>query len=65
MLSFSGADFVFDTTFSRDFSLVESCHEFVQRYRQKDIDKKALPMLASACPGMKSWFTGRNLYDEW
>ena len=32
-------------------SLIESAHEFVRRYRNRDIDKTALPMLASACPG--------------
>ena len=47
-----GAHYVFDTTFSRELSLIESCNEFVRRYQRKDADKEALPMLASACPGM-------------
>ncbi|NXS94385.1 NARFL factor, partial [Jacana jacana] len=42
---------VFDTTFSRNFSLLESQQEFVKRFRKQSEDKKALPMLASACPG--------------
>ncbi|KAH0631761.1 hypothetical protein JD844_019527 [Phrynosoma platyrhinos] len=46
-----GVDFVFDTTFSRNFSLLESQREFVQRFRRRTEDKKALPMLAAACPG--------------
>ncbi|KAL5018362.1 hypothetical protein ScPMuIL_004084 [Solemya velum] len=46
-----GVDYVFDTTFSRNFSLIESGNEFVRRYREAETDKKALPMLASACPG--------------
>ncbi|NWW76455.1 NARFL factor, partial [Climacteris rufus] len=43
--------YVFDTTFSRNFSLLESQREFVRRFQQQAEDKKALPMLASACPG--------------
>ncbi|NXH56445.1 NARFL factor, partial [Rhabdornis inornatus] len=43
--------YVFDTTFSRNFSLLESQQEFVRRFHRREDDKKALPMLASACPG--------------
>ncbi|XP_078414778.1 cytosolic Fe-S cluster assembly factor narfl isoform X1 [Cetorhinus maximus] len=46
-----GVHYVLDTTFSRNFSLLESQHEFVQRYYRRKDDSKALPMLASACPG--------------
>ena len=46
-----GVDFVFDTTFAREFSLVESSREFVRRYRRRESDPTALPMLTSACPG--------------
>ncbi|XP_054246788.1 cytosolic iron-sulfur assembly component 3 isoform X1 [Indicator indicator] len=46
-----GVHYVFDTTFSRNFSLLESQREFVRRFRRQAEDKKALPMLASACPG--------------
>ncbi|KAL2766652.1 cytosolic iron-sulfur assembly component 3 isoform 2, partial [Daubentonia madagascariensis] len=46
-----GVHFVFDTTFSRNFSLLESQQEFVQRFRGQANSKQALPMLASACPG--------------
>jgi iron only hydrogenase large subunit-like protein len=42
-----GVHHVFDTSFSRDISLLESQVEFVQRYRASS----SLPMLASACPG--------------
>ncbi|GAM24614.1 hypothetical protein SAMD00019534_077890, partial [Acytostelium subglobosum LB1] len=42
-------DYVFDTGFSREFSLLESCAEFVARFK-KTIDAP-LPMLCSACPG--------------
>lgn len=46
-----GVQYIFDTTFARDFSLLESCYEFIRRYREKDHNKTALPMLTSACPG--------------
>uniref|UniRef100_A0A8C6Y6U4 Cytosolic iron-sulfur assembly component 3 n=1 Tax=Naja naja TaxID=35670 RepID=A0A8C6Y6U4_NAJNA len=46
-----GVHFVFDTTFTRNFSLLESQQEFVQRFQRQVEDKKALPMLAAACPG--------------
>ncbi|XP_015284776.1 PREDICTED: cytosolic Fe-S cluster assembly factor NARFL [Gekko japonicus] len=50
-LSSPGVDFVFDTTFSRNFSLLESQREFVRRFRRQADDERALPMLAAACPG--------------
>ncbi|OCT61749.1 cytosolic Fe-S cluster assembly factor narfl [Xenopus laevis] len=46
-----GVHHVFDTTFSRNFSLLESQREFIQRFKRQKEDKKSLPMLASACPG--------------
>ncbi|XP_066498313.1 cytosolic Fe-S cluster assembly factor narfl isoform X1 [Hoplias malabaricus] len=46
-----GVHYVFDTGFSRTFSLLESQKEFLERFARKEEDKKALPMLASACPG--------------
>eukprot|EP00112_Aurelia_sp_Birch-Aquarium-sp1_P016393 Seg3712.1 transcript_id=Seg3712.1/GoldUCD/mRNA.D3Y31 product="Cytosolic Fe-S cluster assembly factor NARFL" protein_id=Seg3712.1/GoldUCD/D3Y31 len=46
-----GVDYVFDTTFSRDFSLMESQREFVRRFKEGQNVKGVLPMLASACPG--------------
>jgi iron only hydrogenase large subunit-like protein len=42
-------DYVFDTTFSREFSLMEAAAEFIARYK-KQYDLPT-PMLASACPG--------------
>ncbi|PRP88265.1 hypothetical protein PROFUN_03374 [Planoprotostelium fungivorum] len=47
-----GVDYVFDTSFSRDFALREAAAEFISRYRREYGEKdKELPMLASACPG--------------
>ncbi|XP_065909503.1 cytosolic Fe-S cluster assembly factor narfl-like [Dysidea avara] len=45
-----GVNYVFDVTFSRDFSLIESAREFLRRYR-KSKEVGSIPMLASACPG--------------
>ncbi|CAK6964786.1 cytosolic Fe-S cluster assembly factor narfl [Scomber scombrus] len=46
-----GVHHVFDTSYSRTFSLLESQREFVERFQRKEQDKKSLPMLTSACPG--------------
>ncbi|XP_044602747.1 cytosolic iron-sulfur assembly component 3 isoform X2 [Equus asinus] len=46
-----GAHYVFDTAFSRNFSLLESQREFVRRFRGQADSKQALPVLTSACPG--------------
>jgi hypothetical protein len=54
---FPGVHFVFDTAFARNFSLLESQKEFVQRFREQANSREALPVLASACPGvsMAAW----------
>jgi len=49
---------IFDASCSRDLTLVESCVEFITRYRQNQLvdderSKSSLPMIASACPGME------------
>ncbi|XP_076853387.1 cytosolic Fe-S cluster assembly factor narfl [Brachyhypopomus gauderio] len=46
-----GVHYVFDTSFGRAFSLLESQREFLERFSRKGGDKNVLPMLASACPG--------------
>ncbi|KAK3146085.1 hypothetical protein QOZ80_3BG0261440 [Eleusine coracana subsp. coracana] len=51
-----GVKAVYDTSSSRDLSLIEACNEFVSRYQknQSSGGKEAaanLPMLSSACPG--------------
>ncbi|EFA78611.1 nuclear prelamin A recognition factor-like protein [Heterostelium album PN500] len=43
-------DYVFDVSFGREFSLLESAAEFVARHR-KQLENAPLPMLCSACPG--------------
>ncbi|KAF5728843.1 Ferredoxin hydrogenase [Tripterygium wilfordii] len=52
-----GVKAVFDTSCSRDISLIEACNEFINRYQQSQVvdddrSKSSLPMLASACPGI-------------
>ncbi|XP_042552505.1 nuclear prelamin A recognition factor [Dipodomys spectabilis] len=46
-----GVHYVFDTAIAADFSILESQKEFVRRYRQHSKERRALPMLTSACPG--------------
>lgn len=51
-----GVKAVYDTSCSRDISLVESCNEFISRYKQHHLDGNDesgsnLPMISSACPG--------------
>ncbi|KAF7119299.1 hypothetical protein RHSIM_Rhsim13G0142900 [Rhododendron simsii] len=51
-----GVKAVFDTSCSRDLSLIESCNEFISRYKQIHSSddgkcKSSLPVIASACPG--------------
>ncbi|XP_009394717.2 protein NAR1 isoform X1 [Musa acuminata AAA Group] len=44
-----GVKAVYDTSCSRDLSLIESCNEFISRYQQQCGEN--LPILSSACPG--------------
>ncbi|CAI8600375.1 unnamed protein product [Vicia faba] len=51
-----GVRAIFDTSCSRDLTLIESCVEFITRYKQSQLvdderSKSSLPMIASACPG--------------
>lgn len=51
--NYFSAEFVFDTTFSREFSLIESEKEFVERFKlnQQGSSDAKLPILTSSCPG--------------
>lgn len=44
-----GADYVFDTAFSADLTIVEEANEFVQRFTSGEL--KQYPMFTSCCPG--------------
>lgn len=51
-----GVKAIFDTSCSRDLTLIESCNEFMVRYEQSQCtssgeSKSPLPMISSACPG--------------
>ncbi|KAK4434827.1 protein NAR1 [Sesamum alatum] len=51
-----GVKAIFDTSSSRDLTLIESCNEFIVRYKQSSSTadeklKSSLPMISSACPG--------------
>ncbi|XP_028773601.1 protein NAR1-like isoform X2 [Neltuma alba] len=51
-----GVKAIFDTSCSRDLTLIESCNEFISRYKHNQLindgsSKLGLPMIASACPG--------------
>ncbi|XP_073026438.1 protein NAR1-like [Primulina eburnea] len=52
-----GVKAIFDTSCSRDLTLIESCNEFIERYNKcSSIDEEKpksplLPMISSACPG--------------
>lgn len=51
-----GVKAIYDTSCSRDLSLIESCNEFISRYKQSCSDntnesRSSLPMISSACPG--------------
>jgi len=55
-----GVHYVFDTAFSRNFSLLESQREFVQRFRGQANSTQALPVLTSACPGVSTLLDAGN-----
>lgn len=50
-----GVKAVYDTSCSRDLSLIECCNEFISRYKQHCSStgkaQSSLPMISSACPG--------------
>ncbi|KAE8709119.1 stress-associated endoplasmic reticulum protein 2-like isoform 1 [Hibiscus syriacus] len=51
-----GVKAVFDTCCIRDLTLIETCHEFITRFKQSQAtddekSKSSLPMLSSSCPG--------------
>ncbi|MDO5047991.1 MAG: [FeFe] hydrogenase, group A [Anaerococcus sp.] len=44
-----GADYVFDTSFSADLTIMEEAYEFLDRLESGQLDQK--PMFTSCCPG--------------
>jgi len=60
-----GWNYVVDTSFSRDLSLIESAKEFVKRYIEyykNDNKQGILPMISSSCPG-KSLIYIKNYFN--
>lgn len=59
-----GVDYVFDTVFSADLTIMEEGNEFVQRFTSGEL--KTRPMFTSCCPGwvrfVKSQFPGLVKY---
>lgn len=53
-----GADFVFDTTFGADLTIMEEASELLQRV----VNNEKLPMFTSCCPGWVSF--AENFYPE-
>lgn len=44
-----GADYVFDTSFSADMTIMEEATEFLERFKSGDLKER--PMFTSCCPG--------------
>lgn len=44
-----GVDYVFDTTFSADLTIMEEANEFIERFTKGELGDK--PMFTSCCPG--------------
>ncbi len=44
-----GADYVFDTSFSADLTIMEEAYEFIERFQKGEL--KDRPMFTSCCPG--------------
>ncbi|TYK30861.1 cytosolic Fe-S cluster assembly factor narfl [Cucumis melo var. makuwa] len=62
-----GVKAIFDTSCSRDLTLIEACNEFIARYRNSQLDNEekcnsSVPMISSACPveGECLFFSGRT-----
>ena len=53
-----GIDYVFDTDFTADLTILEEGSEFVHRFLNKD--SYAWPMFTSCCPGWLRWIKGHH-----
>lgn len=52
-----GVDYVFDTTFSADLTIMEEGNEFIQRFTGGEL--KTRPMFTSCCPGWLRFVKGQ------
>ena len=56
-----GFDYIFDTDFSADLTIMEEASEFLEKLKNKDHEK--FPMFTSCCPGWVRFVKAR--YPEW
>ncbi|MCL2756865.1 MAG: [FeFe] hydrogenase, group A [Coriobacteriia bacterium] len=54
----AGIDYIFDTDFSADLTILEEGSEFVKRFTNKD--DYAWPMFTSCCPAWMRWVKGHH-----
>ena len=52
-----GIDYVFDTNFSADLTIMEEGNEFIERFKNKE--KYSWPMFTSCCPGWVRFVKGQ------
>ena len=52
-----GFDFVFDTNFAADLTIMEEATEFIERFKAGELDK--MPMFTSCCPGWMRFAKGQ------
>jgi len=50
-----GFDYVFDTNFAADLTVMEEATEFLARLDNQKINQKQLPLFTSCCPGWVNW----------
>ncbi len=55
-----GVDYVFDTVFSADLTIMEEGHEFVERFTNGELKNR--PMFTSCCPGWLRFIKGQFPY---
>lgn len=55
-----GVDYVFDTVFSADLTIMEEGHEFVERFTSGELKNR--PMFTSCCPGWLRFIKGQFPY---
>ena len=53
-----GADYVFDTSFAADLTIMEEANEFIERYTKGELAK--YPMFTSCCPGWVRYIKSRH-----
>lgn len=50
-----GFDYVFDTNFAADLTIMEEATEFLARLKDQTGNRKKLPLFTSCCPGWVNW----------